>query len=144
MEIPPRYGFSEWGDESEIFGKLVNGVILIEGGMGTAIEFSHIMKINEARIKNSNTLIYVSPINTRLNISEDISYCLADKPEVERFNWRESLTFEDLVGTMPVKSNVRSACLPNYEITTGSEAAKYLVEKLGLRKIETIINSPTI
>jgi predicted Rossmann-fold nucleotide-binding protein len=38
--VPPRYGESRWGDESEIGAKLTDGVIMIGGGVGTEAEYA--------------------------------------------------------------------------------------------------------
>src|SRR5207247_182413 len=49
--VPPAVGESDWGDESPVFAKLLDGVIVYGGGAGTLIEAAHILKCNESLIK---------------------------------------------------------------------------------------------
>ena len=62
LEVKPRFGSSEWGDDSEIFAKLPNGVEMIGGSIGTLIEFGHIMKINDDREKQKKKPVYIAPV----------------------------------------------------------------------------------
>jgi predicted Rossmann-fold nucleotide-binding protein len=62
LEVGPRLGQSSWGDESEIFAKLPNAVELIGGGIGTLIEFGHLMKYNEGLLKNRREPVYIAPV----------------------------------------------------------------------------------
>jgi predicted Rossmann-fold nucleotide-binding protein len=39
---------SHWGDESSVFAKLLDGVIVYGGSAGTLIEVAHVLKINDA------------------------------------------------------------------------------------------------
>lgn len=108
IEIGPRYGSSEWGDESEIFAKLANGVEIIGGGFGTLIEFSHIMKSNEGKIKSGIEPVYIAPVRfPDVNSVADVAYNFCRKPEL-------------------------TTCFPEKEIISGEEAARFLVEKLKL------------
>lgn len=61
LTIPPRLGQSAWGDESEVFAKLSDAVIMISGAFGTQVEYAHIMKMNEARLKDGAAPVYVIP-----------------------------------------------------------------------------------
>ncbi len=108
IEVAAKYGDSEWGDDSEVFAKLVNGVEIIGGGMGTMIEFSHIMKINESRIKYHLPVIYVAPVKTG---EED---------------------FSSVIYRLPLKAEVRDTCMPEKLFINGKSAAKFLVERLKL------------
>ena len=109
VEVEPRYGTSEWGDESEIFAKLVNGVEVIGGGFGTLIEFAHLMKSNERKIKDKVDPAYIAPVRfPEMNSVADVAYTFCRKPEL-------------------------AVCFPNKEIiANGEEAAKFLIEKLKL------------
>ena len=60
--VPPRIGESAYGDESEVFVKACDGIEMIAGGNGTAIEFYHAMKINQGRIRHGQRPIYVAPV----------------------------------------------------------------------------------
>ncbi len=108
LEVPPKYGESEWGDDSEVFAKLIHGVEIIGGGMGTMIEFAHIMKINETRIKYCTSPIYVAPVRTGDN------------------------TFSDVFHHLPIKPEIKIICMPALPFTDGKSAANYIIEKVGL------------
>lgn len=109
LEVSPRYASSEWGDESEIFAKLASGVEVIGGGAGTLIEISHIIKANEAKIKNKQTPVYLAPIKlSEFRTTANIIYCY------------------------PFKQDQR-VVIPDSEIMEdGKFAARFLIEKLGL------------
>jgi len=113
LEVAPKYGSSEWCDETEIFAKLPHGVELIGGGMGSAAEFALIMKMNERKVKDKQDPIYVAAVA-----------CMG----------HDKACFSDLVFTFPMKEDVRTACLPSYRISRGDVAARFLVDKLKLRK----------
>lgn len=104
IKVEPRMKNSEWGDESEIFSKLVDGVEIIGGSNGTMIEYSHIMKANEGKIKKSKEPVYIAPVSGLGGFSQMI-YLLPKNENLEK-------------------------CLPNYEIIFGNIAANFLVEKL--------------
>jgi len=110
LEIPPRFGESEWGDETEIFTKLAKGVIIIGGGFGTAIEFTHVMKSNEGRIKNKLSPVYVAPVSLMAgdNSFADRAYDFKLSPEMQ-------------------------VCMPAERLTEGREAMNFLLNKLGLK-----------
>ncbi len=63
LKIPSLYLDSEWGDESQIFAKLANGIELIGGGAGTGIEIFQSMKISLRREKKGKAPIYLAPIS---------------------------------------------------------------------------------
>lgn len=109
--VEPRFGRSEWGDEAEIFAKLANGVVMIEGANGTLIEYAHLMKINERRLKadSEQSPIYIAPVEGLGGVSEIIRSHLIFKPGLE-------------------------AVLPDKPITNGGVAIDYLIEKLGIIK----------
>jgi predicted Rossmann-fold nucleotide-binding protein len=110
LEVSPRYGPSEWGDESELFAKLANGVEVIGGGAGTLIEFAHILKANEAKIKSGGPFTYIAPI--KLNGVK---------------------TTSDIIYDFPMKSENRAAFPPQEIVEDGRYAANFLIEKLGIR-----------
>jgi len=102
----PRVGSSEYGDESEIFAKLCNGVEIIGGSSGTKIEFNHIMKINDRRLnpKYNETPIYVAPIASISGFSSQIH----GSDEARKF----------------------PQVIPSEIIMNGKDAAEYLINKL--------------
>ncbi|MCA9459627.1 MAG: hypothetical protein KC550_03700 [Nanoarchaeota archaeon] len=99
---------SDYGDESEVFSKISNGIITIGGSNGTAIEFYHAMKINDRRIRDGEEPIYIAPIATIEGFSS----------EIYKLN---SIKNKDLI-------------LPKRKLFDGDTAARYLIEKLNLRK----------
>ena len=109
IEVSPRYAGSEWGDESELYAKLANGVEIIGGGAGTLIELAHVLKMNEARKKDNKGPVYISPVRLEgVRTTADIAYDFSLKASPgEIFPLVELI--EDVVN-----------------------AAKFLIEKLGL------------
>ncbi len=115
LVIDPRYGGSEYGDESEVFAKLSDAVEIIGGSMGTAIEFFHIMKINDRRLDpkylgkamedpDGERPIVVAPISGIKGFSSDI-YCLT------------------------LSERLKSV-IPGRALVDGSSAAKYILSGL--------------
>jgi len=104
----PRYSTSEFGDESEVFAKLLNGVEIIGGSAGTAIEFYHIMKINDRKLnpKYSETPVYIAPIEGVGGFSSQINSTAIFKKLPEVF--------------------------PSDKLYYGGDAAKFILNKLGL------------
>jgi predicted Rossmann-fold nucleotide-binding protein len=105
IEVDSRFGDSEWGDSTELVAKIPHGVEVIGGGLGTAIEFSYLMKINEGRISHGKEPIYISTIIGLGGVS--------DSPE-----------------SFPIKVEVLNSCI--YSSDNGIDAARYLIDKLKL------------
>ncbi len=107
---PPRYGESEYGDETELFVKLSDGMIMIAGGYGTALEYFYAMKINDRRIrpKYEQRPIYIAPIHGLGGFSER-AYDLTFNEELRRV-------------------------LPEKPVENGTDAAEFLVKKLKIAK----------
>ncbi|MFH1500622.1 MAG: hypothetical protein ABIE22_01615 [archaeon] len=110
IEVPQRYRESCWGDETEIFGKLSDGAIIIGGEIGTMHEFAYLMQINKSKLKRGEIPIYVAPI---AGIQDDSC-------------------FSDIIPSLPIPLNVRSSSLPEQRFFTGREAAQFLIDKLKL------------
>jgi len=108
----PKFASSEYGDESEIFAKIVNGVEIIGGSAGTAIETFHILKINDRIIdyakkgKSDEVPKIIAPIKGIAGFSSEI-YKLG------------------LCEKMP-------ECMPDQPIYEGGDAAKFILNRLGL------------
>lgn len=113
IEVKPTYGSSEWGDATEIFAKLPHGVEIIEGALGTTIEFAYLMKINEGRIHYSQTPVYIVPIRS------------APLPDLSNV--------ANLSHLFPIKSDIMKACMPNLDIYDGKSAADFLIQKLNIK-----------
>jgi len=107
--VPERYGESAYGDETELFVKLSQGIIMIAGGNGTAIEFFHAMKLNERRIRSTSDKppIYIAPLYGLGGFSEK-AYDLVFKEELNQV-------------------------LPSQHLKSGIEVSKYLIDKLDIK-----------
>ncbi|MBW6451674.1 MAG: hypothetical protein K0B02_02995 [DPANN group archaeon] len=107
--VPSRMGESNYGDESELFAKNINGMIIIGGSSGTMIEASHTIKINERNIKYKMPLIYMAPVSGFAGFGDE----LASKPSY-------------------IKQDVLDECFPEYPIVDGTSAATFLLQKNGI------------
>lgn len=106
--VEPMFKESRWGDESSIFAKLLNGVIVYSGGSGTLIEISHILKMNEAILKYQDVpLKIIVPLSGTGGVAGGLPFIWA-------------------------KQHVKKACFPDKEISKGNEAADFLIKKLDL------------
>ena len=106
MIVPPKYAGSEYGDESEVFVKMCDAIEMIGGNNGTGVEFFHAMKINERRMKEEQSPIYIVPVS---GISG----------------------FADKIPRLPFL-NGASEALPMDPIYEGGDAAKYIMNKLDM------------
>lgn len=73
-----------WGDESSLFAKLLDSVIVIGGAAGTLIEVAYILKLNKEIMKGKTRyprLKYIVPISGFGGVSEGI-YTIWSSPEV--------------------------------------------------------------
>lgn len=105
--IEPQYGDSQWGDESPVYAKLLDAVIVFGGGAGTLIECAHILKINERLLSNKDELKYIVPITSSGGVASGL-----------HFIWS--------------KQEIRYACMPERRIDNGYAAAQFLKEKLNI------------
>lgn len=105
--IEPRFADSQWGDESPIYTKLADAVVVFGGGAGTLIECAHILKINEKLIKNGTPPKYIVPIHHSGGVADGLP-----------FMWS--------------KQDIRAKCMPKHTIETGFQAADFIREKLNL------------
>ncbi len=102
LVVPSIYGQSEWCDESQLFGKLCDGIELIGGGPGAAVEVFQALKISLDRIRDGKTPKYIAPI--------------------AGFGGVEELLYKS--------SFVNATCMPQVPFEDGASAAKYLMENL--------------
>lgn len=105
--VEPRYGDSCWGDESAIFAKLLDGVVVYGGNAGTLVEAAHLLKINESRIKKRLAPKFIVPVAGSGGTADALPH-------------------------FPAKVNVRSASMPGTSVATAREAARVLAQKLNL------------
>lgn len=105
--VGPHFGESVWGDESGVFAKLLDAVIVVGGGAGTLIEVSHLLKMNEGLLKYDKPLKLIIPIDGTGGVADGL-----------HFVWG--------------KQDTKNACLPSRPIKTGTDAGKYIEEHVDL------------
>lgn len=105
--VEPRFGESCWGDESAVFAKMLDGVIVYGGGAGTLVEAAHLLKINEHRLKHEQRPKFIVPIGRSGGTADTLPY-------------------------FPAKVEVRAACMPQTPISSGLQAAAELERRLNL------------
>ena len=98
--VHPFVGKSQWGDESAIFTKLLDAVIVIGGGAGTMVEVAHLLKINE---RKNDVTKHIIPVHGTHGTAQVLS-------------------------SFPGKPETMARCIPGYSITSGGMALKYLIE----------------
>jgi predicted Rossmann-fold nucleotide-binding protein len=76
---------SHWGDESSMFAKTLDAVVVIGGSAGTLIEMAYVLKMNTKILKaqkkgeaGSNKLKYIVPVSGFGGVSEDLHHIWAD------------------------------------------------------------------
>lgn len=99
--VNPHYGFSAWGDESSVFCKLLDAVIVCGGGAGTLIEMAHILKMNESLRDKGLPLKSIVPIHNTGGVADGLP-----------FIWG--------------KQEIKNACMPQKPILSGLEAGTYI------------------
>jgi predicted Rossmann-fold nucleotide-binding protein len=105
--VPSNFGPSCWGDESPLFAKTLDGVVVLGGGAGTMIEISHVAKINEKRLSKGQRVKFIVPISGTSGVAEDLPY-------------------------FRMKPEVRGASMPEHRVFSGAMAAQFLIDKLEL------------
>ncbi len=105
--VHPSTGESAWGDESPVLTKLLDGAIVYGGSAGTLIEIAHLLKMNDKRIKKGSVPKYIVPISGSGGVADGLP-----------FVWS--------------KPHVLARSLPKKLITSGREAARFLIENLDI------------
>lgn len=82
ISVDATYEESDWGDESSLFAKVADGIIVIGGGAGTSLEFAHAMKLNEKRIKDGLLPTFVVPIKGFGGVADIMDAARIFKPSV--------------------------------------------------------------
>ena len=106
IRVSPRFRESRGGNETEIFAKLPDAIEIIGGGIGSAMEFAHIMKINKEKLSEGKEPTYIAPVS------------LTGKA-----------CFSSSVFTFPMEEELR-VCVPDYRILNGKAATYFLKERL--------------
>lgn len=82
---------SSWGDESSVFAKALDAVVVIGGSAGTLIEIAYVLKMNDRILKEQKKsgstcpkLKYIVPISGFGGVSENIYHIWADPEVTER------------------------------------------------------------
>ncbi|MFB6418576.1 hypothetical protein [Bradyrhizobium tunisiense] len=104
-----RYG-SDWGDESSLFAKALDAVVVLSGRAGTLVELAHVFKINEGRRSRKQTPKFIVPIRRSGGTAESACY-------------------------LPADPAVKSECMPAEPVESGRQAAKFLIEHLNLEDL---------
>lgn len=107
IQIEPEFGVSRWGDESSIYAKLLDGMIVYGGNAGTLVEVAHVLKINEAILDRNETPKFIVPISGSGGVADGLPFIWA-------------------------KSRVRAVSIPQEKVVSGVRAAQLLIEKLNL------------
>lgn len=110
--VVPAYGVSAWGDESSVFCKLLDAVIVCGGGAGTLIEAAHLLKMNESLVKkrkedDSIQPKIIVPIHGTGGVADGLP-----------FVWG--------------KQEIKIACMPQHRVESGLDAAAYIQDRLDL------------
>jgi predicted Rossmann-fold nucleotide-binding protein len=108
----------QWGDESALFAKTLDAVIVLGGRAGTMVEIAHILKINEGRRKNNQTPKMIVPITATGGMADAAPY-------------------------LPANPEVRKWCMPDVTITAGTAAAMLLEDRLSLHDL-AVLQSPNL
>ena len=85
--VHPMIGNSRWGDETPVFCKTLDSVVVIGGGAGTMVEIAHLLKMNES---SRGKIRHILPVSGTGGTADDISYfpgkpgtmveCIPSKP----------------------------------------------------------------
>lgn len=109
--ISSHCGESVWGDESSVFCKLLDAVIVCGGGAGTLIEVAHLLKMNEGLLKSGHPMKVIVPIHGTGGVADGLP-----------FIWG--------------KQEIKNSCMPQKLVFSGTDAAVYIQEHLDLFNIE--------
>lgn len=103
--VEPIIGEGYWGDEGSVWTSMVDAIIVIGGGAGTLTECAHIMKINEAKIKQNQPAKFMIPIHGTGGLSEQLPHLWA-------------------------KLKIRDLSMPKERVQTGGKAAELLLKTI--------------
>ncbi len=125
--VESEFDESRWGDESSIFAKLLDGMIVYNGSAGTLIEVAHVLKINDALLskKKSYEKKMAADINNELpqEKSEPLKLIV---PIAGTGGVADGLPF------IWAKPEVRALSTPAGQIASGARAAQFLIDRLFL------------
>lgn len=107
IQVNSSYQDSRWGDESVFMTKMIDAAIIIGGGAGTLVECAHVLKANEAIIKQKGRPKILIPIAKTGGVADGIHF---------------------LYG----KQHVKAITLPKKAVYSGQDAAKIIINRLSL------------
>ncbi len=99
--LPPSLGPASFGSETPSFAQLPDYAVFIGGSYGTLAEASTMMKVNTKRKKDNVEPIYIVPIVGSEGVAELIPLLVQLSPNL-------------------------AYCLPQFQITTGKDAASFI------------------
>lgn len=62
VTVPPVYGVSMWGDESPLFVRLADAILVLGGEWGTTVELALALKVNVGRVEKRKPPIHIVPV----------------------------------------------------------------------------------
>ncbi len=102
--VDPTIGEGNFGTETPSFVNLLDGATIIGGGFGTLTEATTILKTNTSRVRYNEKPIYLCPVTGTGGAA-------------------------DVIKNLPDLNPIRD-CLPDRDIYTGADAARFLKYKL--------------
>lgn len=118
---------SQWGDESSIFAKLLDGMIVYNGSAGTLIEVAHVLKINDELLSKKRAYEKAMAADMNNDLPQEKSAPLKlIVPIAGTGGVADGLPF------IWAKPDVRAMSMPAGQIENGTRAAQYLIDKLFL------------
>jgi SLOG cluster4 family len=112
--VDPIYGDSRWGDESVLFSKVADGIVIIGGGAGTMIEVSHVLKVNESIMSVNKKTKQTIPIKPVIPIAGTGGVADSGMHHL----W--------------INADLAAECIPQQKIFNGAAAAHILNSKLNI------------
>lgn len=103
---PPTIGPAGYGSETPSFAALPDGMVVMGGSFGTLVEVATVLKGNKKKIQKGLIPVYVGPVKGSGGVA-------------------------DVIDCIPDIDSVR-ACLPETEIRNGVDAARFMMNKLGI------------
>lgn len=112
ISVPSIYWESERWDESNVFAKIADAIVLLWWWAGTLIEYAHVMKMNEWLINNGKEPKKIAPVTWIQWVWDMLSYIPVNDevkrktlPQISLLNWEE--VFERLKIHVDLEDNFK-------------------------------------